>query len=123
MSVEHLPPTLKHVGAVDALKVRLEAATAWRRSVGAVDGSWCDLDERALEAKIDAAIALAREPEPNPHPRRRGAGNGGRRSNTSSSRPSAVVPRASMCPVAIASISRAAATTPRRARPAEIRGT
>jgi hypothetical protein len=71
MSVEHLPPTLKHVGAVDALKARLEGATAWRRSVGAVDGfdgSWCDLDERALEAKIDAAIALAREPEPEPAP-------------------------------------------------------
>src|SRR5271169_2014399 len=56
---------------VDALKARLEAATAWRRSVGVVDGfdgSWRDLDKRALEAKIEAAIALAREPEPEPAP-------------------------------------------------------
>jgi hypothetical protein len=71
MSIEHLAPTLKHVGPVDALKARLEAATAWRRSVGAVDGfddSWCDLDKRAREAKIEAAIALAREPEPEPAP-------------------------------------------------------
>ena len=71
MSIEHLAPTLKHVGPVDALKARLEAATAWRRSVGAVDGfdgSWCALDKRALEAKIEAAIALAREPEPEPAP-------------------------------------------------------
>jgi hypothetical protein len=71
MSVAQLPPTLKHVGAVDSLKARLEAATAWRRSVGAVDGydgSWRDLDERALEARMDAAIALARAPEPEPAP-------------------------------------------------------
>jgi hypothetical protein len=69
MSIEHLAPTLKHVGPVDALKARLEAATAWRRSVGAVDGfdEWCDLDKRR-EAKIEAAIALAREPEPEPAP-------------------------------------------------------
>jgi hypothetical protein len=69
MSIEHLAPTLKHVGPVGALKARLEAATAWRRSVGAVDGfdgSWCVLDKRALEAKIEAAIALAREPESEP---------------------------------------------------------
>jgi hypothetical protein len=32
------------------------------------DGSWHDLDKRGLEAKIDAAIALAREPEPEPAP-------------------------------------------------------
>ena len=54
---------------VDALKARFEAGTAWRRSVGVVDGfdgSWRDLDKRALEAKIEAAIALAREPEPEP---------------------------------------------------------
>src|SRR5271168_2593846 len=68
MSIEHLAPTLKHVGAVDTLKARLEAATAWRRSVGGFDGSWCALDKRALEAKIEAAIALAREPEPEPAP-------------------------------------------------------
>jgi hypothetical protein len=71
MSVAQLPPTLKHVGAVDSLEARLEAATAWRRSVGAVDGfdgSWRDLDKRALEARMDAAIALAREPEPEPAP-------------------------------------------------------
>jgi hypothetical protein len=71
MSVAQLPPTLKHVGAVDGLKARLAAATAWRRSVGAVDGfddSWRDLDKRALEAKIEAASALAREPEPEPAP-------------------------------------------------------
>ena len=56
---------------VDALKARLEAGTAWWRSVGMVDsfdGSWRDLDKSALEAKIEAAIALAREPEPEPAP-------------------------------------------------------
>jgi hypothetical protein len=69
MSIEHLAPTLKHVGPVGALKARLEAATAWRRSVGAVDGfdgSWCVLDKRALEAKIEAAIALGRQPRQQP---------------------------------------------------------
>ena len=59
------------VGAVDALRARLEAATAWRRGVGVVDGfdgSWRDLDKRAIEAKIEAAIALGREPEAEPAP-------------------------------------------------------
>jgi hypothetical protein len=67
MGVEQLSP----IGTVDGLKARLEAARAWRRSVGAVDGfdgSWHDLDQRALEAKIDAEIALARAPEPEPAP-------------------------------------------------------
>ena len=62
VGVEQLLP----IGAVDALKGRL-AARAWRRNVGAVDGfdgSWQDLDKRSLEAKIEAAIELAREPEP-----------------------------------------------------------
>jgi hypothetical protein len=67
MGVEQLLP----LGTVDALKGRLEAARAWRRSVGEVDGfdgSWQDLDKRSLEAKIEAAIELAREPEPEPAP-------------------------------------------------------
>jgi hypothetical protein len=61
MSVEPLLDTR------DALKARLQAAAAWRRSVGC-DDSWRDLDERAFEARMDAAIALARAPEPEPAP-------------------------------------------------------
>jgi hypothetical protein len=58
-------------GSNEAPAVKPGAATARRHSVSAVDGfggRWQDLDERALEAKFEAAIALAREPEPQPAP-------------------------------------------------------
>jgi hypothetical protein len=64
-------PDRVEIDSKEAPAVKPGAAMAWRHSVSAVDGidgRWQDLDERAFEAKIEAAIALAREPEPEPAP-------------------------------------------------------
>jgi hypothetical protein len=74
MSIEHLAPTLKHVGPVDALKARLEAATAWRRSVGAVDHAGCGVvlihDAIRLDIDLLCESRLSRyQPPTNSQPR------------------------------------------------------
>ena len=96
----HLRPDLRpqlHGGAVSArLMVLIPRGAIW------ISASLTPKSRPQLHSPV------SRNPSPhrNRSPHRRGAGNAGRRSNTSSSRPSAAVPRASMCPVAIASDGR-----------------